>query len=137
MRKNKYNAKKTFCKQGHKHDSRTEAARCDELHEQQDAGLISNLQVHKKYTLLGAQKYPGGTKNERSITYTPDFVYEKIGGCSHCQHLHRVSVLPAAPLGTHRRGGADAEHAGRRAGLYPADAGDVLSPAPLFRGRGL
>lgn len=39
--------------------------------------------------------------------------------------------------GTHRRGGADAEHAGRRAGLYPADAGDVLSPAPLFRGRGL
>ena len=67
----------------------------------------------------------------------PDFVYEKIGGRSHCQHLHRVSVLPAAPLGTHRRGGADAEHAGRRAGLYPADAGDVLSPAPLFRGRGL
>lgn len=41
------------------------------------------------------------------------------------------------PLGTHRRGGADAEHAGRRAGLFPADAGDVLSPAPLFRGRGL
>mgnify|MGYP001024639714 FL=1 len=79
MRKNKYNAKKTFCKQGHKHDSRTEAARCDELHEQQDAGLISNLQVHKKYTLLGAQKYPGGTKNERCITYTPDFVYEKNG----------------------------------------------------------
>lgn len=62
---------------------------------------------------------------------------KKIGGRSHCQHLHRVSVLPAAPLGTHRRGGADAEHAGRRAGLYPADAGDVLSPAPLFRGRGL
>lgn len=41
---NKYSAKKTVCGAGHMHDSKSEAARCNDLHILQARGDISDLE---------------------------------------------------------------------------------------------
>jgi hypothetical protein len=71
---NKYFAKKTECAFGHKHDSKSEASRCNELHEEQDLGLISQLEVHPKYffAIHGKQvKHDNG----RRVGMVPDWAY--------------------------------------------------------------
>ena len=76
----KYNAQKTDCCQGHKHDSRFEANRCDELHLMQKKGIISNLRTQVRYELTPAMKYEQfGMPNERNVTYIADFVYTQYG----------------------------------------------------------
>lgn len=45
MRRSNFFAKKSVCTHGHKHDSKAEHKRCDELHAMQSAGLISSLAV--------------------------------------------------------------------------------------------
>lgn len=70
----KYRAKKKICNQGHVHPSILEANRCDELHLMQKQGMISNLEIQKKFVILEAQKYKN-MPNERSIVYNADFVY--------------------------------------------------------------
>lgn len=47
----KYRAERTECSHRHKHDSKKEAARCDELHLMQRGGLISMLAVQVTYPL--------------------------------------------------------------------------------------
>lgn len=75
---NKYGASKTLCFKGHKHDSKKEAARCDELHLLLKAKIISNLEVQKKFVLIPPRKY-NSMKNEQGINYIADFVYEENG----------------------------------------------------------
>lgn len=73
-RSNKFRAKRTDCLHGHRHDSKTEAARCNELHDEQASGVISDIVVHPKYWfwINGTQlKHPGG----RRIGITADWAY--------------------------------------------------------------
>jgi hypothetical protein len=45
----KWKAKKAYCKEGHKHDSISEAKRCDELHVEYAAGEIEDLIVWPQF----------------------------------------------------------------------------------------
>jgi len=70
----KFRAKKTFCAEGHKHDSKMEAIRCDALHEMQRDGVIPPLPAHPVFYLQidGRQlKHDNG----RRVAYTADFQY--------------------------------------------------------------
>ena len=50
-RGNKYSAIKTVCRASHKHDSKREAAKCDELHLALKAGYIKDLQFQVPFEL--------------------------------------------------------------------------------------
>ena len=54
-------------------DSKKEASRYWELLMLQDGGVIKDLEVHKKYSLIPSQK--GVIRNERPVYYVADFVY--------------------------------------------------------------
>ena len=70
----KYGAKKTVCGQLHTHDSKLEAARCDQLHMMQRMGDISHLTVHPKFFfILDGQQLKHD--NGRRVGYTADFQY--------------------------------------------------------------
>ena len=69
----KYGARKTICNQGHKHASKKEAQRCDELTLLEKAGEIANLEQQPKNVLQDGFLYKG--KKIRPITYTADFRY--------------------------------------------------------------
>ena len=43
MNGHKFRAVKTVCAEGHTHPSKTEAAKCDDLHQQERDGLITHL----------------------------------------------------------------------------------------------
>ena len=45
----KWKAKKAYCAEGHKHDSISEARRCDELHDMQSRGYIDDLIVWPQF----------------------------------------------------------------------------------------
>lgn len=86
---NKYHAKKTACYYGHEHDSKKEAERCNELHMMQAHGLISGLEIQKKFLLIPQQREPDvttatgrtvkGKVIEREVNYIADFVYTENG----------------------------------------------------------
>lgn len=70
----KWKAKKAYCKEGHKHDSLSEAKRCDELHLMQTAGEIDDLIVWPQFWFVinGRQiKHDNG----RRLGYKADFQY--------------------------------------------------------------
>lgn len=70
----KWKAKKAYCKEGHKHDSLSEAKRCDELHLMQTAGEIDDLIVWPQFWFVinGRQvKHDNG----RRLGYKGDFQY--------------------------------------------------------------
>lgn len=90
MSYSKYNAKKCRCSQGHIHDSKKEARRCNELSWLECAGEVSNLQQQVKYVLIPAQyavstekytkgkhkgEYKRGKLIEKECAYYADFVY--------------------------------------------------------------
>lgn len=89
----KYRNKKSYCRQGHLHDSRKEADRCDELHLLKRAGKITDLEIQKKFVLIPAQfefieNYSKKTGKrlkdkkkcvEREVSYYADFVYNENG----------------------------------------------------------
>ena len=77
MRRSKYNASKMQCKQGHVHDSKKEAWRCNELHLMQERGEISDLAIQPKYILTGPYNY--GWRKEQALTYIADFEYIQDG----------------------------------------------------------
>ena len=70
----KYFAKKATCNNGHTHDSKREAARCDELHILQRAGQIHGLSVQPqfKYAINGDWLK---LRNGQVAGYTADFQY--------------------------------------------------------------
>lgn len=71
---NKYGARKSQCMNGHIHDSKKEATRCNELHTLLKCGFIKDLRSQVKYVLIPARKY-NRMKNEREVAYVADFVY--------------------------------------------------------------
>jgi hypothetical protein len=74
----KWKAKKAYCKEGHKHDSISEAKRCDELHLMLAAGEIDDLIVWPQFWFVidGRQvKHDNG----RRLGYLADFGYTKNG----------------------------------------------------------
>lgn len=86
---NKYHAKKSTCFYGHEHDSKKEAERCNELHMMQAHGIISDLEIQKKFLLIPQQREPDTTTAtgkaakgkviEREVNYIADFVYTENG----------------------------------------------------------
>jgi hypothetical protein len=77
-RRSKYNAKKAYCAQCHKHDSKREAVRCDELHTLWAAGEIGGLVIQPQFWFVinGNQvKHDNG----RRVGYKPDFAYTENG----------------------------------------------------------
>lgn len=74
----KYKAKKTVCGQAHQHDSKREAQHCDVLHQELEAGLISNLELQPQFWFVinGRQvKHSNG----RRVGYQADFAYIRDG----------------------------------------------------------
>lgn len=74
----KYHNKKCICSQGHSHDSKKEAKRCNELHILQKMRYISNLEIQRKFTLIESRKYED-MPDERSVSYVADFCYMQDG----------------------------------------------------------
>lgn len=76
--RNKYGAEPTQCSQGHKHASKREAKRCDELHLLQRAGAISDLEIEPtfKFVIEGKPLLMG---NRQQARYRPDFIYVENG----------------------------------------------------------
>jgi hypothetical protein len=74
----KYRAVKSQCRAGHTHDSKREAIRCNELHDLQAAGAISDLIIHPQYWFIinGRQIKHG---NGRRVGYQSDFEYVENG----------------------------------------------------------
>jgi hypothetical protein len=74
----KYRAVKSQCRAGHTHDSKREAIRCNELHDLQAAGAISDLIIHPQYWFIinGRQIKHG---NGRRVGYRSDFEYVENG----------------------------------------------------------
>jgi len=74
----KYRAVKSQCRTGHTHDSKREAIRCNELHDLQAAGAISDLIIHPQYWFVinGRQLKHG---NGRRVGYKSDFQYVENG----------------------------------------------------------
>ena len=73
---NKYKNEKTIV-DGVKFDSKKEARRAEELKTQERLGLISNLEMQKKFVLQPSFKFLG--KTIREISYLADFVYKENG----------------------------------------------------------
>lgn len=71
----KYGNKKTEI-DGITFDSKHEAYRYVELKYMERAKLITDLQLQRRFTLLGAQKDKDGKVIERPITYVADFCYK-------------------------------------------------------------
>lgn len=71
---NKYRAKKTNCNNGHCHDSKHEAKRCDELHLLQRVGHISGLSIQPKFKFAISGEWLK-LGNGATAGYTPDFQY--------------------------------------------------------------
>ena len=74
----KYNSRKCACNQGHTHDSKKEAQRCNELAILERAGKIQELETQRKFILIPSRKYDG-MANGRQVAYIADFSYKQDG----------------------------------------------------------
>lgn len=77
-RPHKYRAEATTCRQGHKHPSKREAKRCDELHLLLRAGQIDAL-VYERSFPLHLDGEPIKMGNGHTARYRPDFTYSEDG----------------------------------------------------------
>ncbi len=77
MRANKYGAVPTVV-DGKKFDSKMEADRYRHLCLMLRAGIISNLEIHPKFTLVNPFVKKG--KKKSGISYTADFMYQNEQG---------------------------------------------------------
>ena len=67
-------AKKTECQHGHKHDSRRESKRCNELHALEKAGVIAGLKTQPFYPFHVNGSIPK-LANGHKVGVTLDFSY--------------------------------------------------------------
>lgn len=74
----KYKAKKTVCGQAHQHDSKREAEHCDLLHQELEAGLISDLELQPQFWFVINGKQVKHS-NGRRVGYQADFAYIRDG----------------------------------------------------------
>lgn len=72
------NARKTDCAQGHKHASKAEAKRCNDLHMLQSAGHITGLTISPQLWFEIRGK-PVLHSNGRRVGYKADFGYIERG----------------------------------------------------------
>jgi len=82
-RGNKFNAQRTECGFGHKHDSKAEARRCGDLNMLLKAGAIRNLDQQPRFFFTTDDGRQVRDERGRAISYRPDFSYEeatKAGG---------------------------------------------------------
>lgn len=63
------------CSQGHEHDSKPEAVRCNELAERQRNGEISGLKTQVEFDLLPKFTKRGEMPSEQAVRYIADFTY--------------------------------------------------------------
>lgn len=75
----KYGARKTVI-DGITFASRREANRYCVLKNLERAGIISDLKLQRKYTLIGSQRDKEGKVIERPVIYIADFVYKDENG---------------------------------------------------------
>lgn len=75
---NKYGAKKTVCRSCHKHDSKAESAKCDELAYSLSRGEISSFAVHCFFPFEIDGK-PLKMANGHKAGITVDFVFKEDG----------------------------------------------------------
>lgn len=73
----KYKSKKTICNQMHKHASKKEAHRCDELTILEGQGKIKELKQQPIFPVQHKFKFQG--KTIRPIAYVADFSYFDCG----------------------------------------------------------
>lgn len=73
-RGNKFNASKASCEQGHGHDSKREAARCDKLHSLEANGYITDLELHPQFWFV-IDGHQLKHENGRRVGYKADFLY--------------------------------------------------------------
>jgi len=73
QKRTKYFSRATVCEQGHKHQSKKEAHRCDELTIIEGLGTIKWLKQQPIFILQPKFRYKG--KGIRAITYQADFSY--------------------------------------------------------------
>jgi hypothetical protein len=76
--RHKYGAKASVCHEGHKHPSKREAIRCDELHLLQACGQITNLKVEPQFYFVIEGNQLKHAKGRRA-GYKPDFTYTEHG----------------------------------------------------------
>lgn len=76
--RNKYNARKTPCAQGHTHDSGREAKRCNDLHMLQRAGEISDLKIQQQFR-FSIDGRAVKLKNGHHAGIKIDFLYRENG----------------------------------------------------------
>lgn len=69
----KYKSKYTVCNQMHKHASKKEAQRCNELTVMEKQNLIKELRQQPRFNLLHSFRWRG--KTIRGIDYVADFSY--------------------------------------------------------------
>lgn len=74
MRKPTFFAKKADCANGHRHDSRAEAKRCDALHQAQERGEIASLRIHPEFDFI-INGLPVKMANGHKMKFTGDFEY--------------------------------------------------------------
>lgn len=73
----KYGAKKQACANGHIHDSKREAKRCDELHLLQRADVITNLSIqHQFWFVIDGKQLKH--KRGRRAGFKADFFYTEV-----------------------------------------------------------
>jgi hypothetical protein len=65
----KYRAVKTVCAGGHNHDSKAEAARCDDLRALEDLGHIAELEHQPRFDVI--------VNGVKVCTYVADFAWWK------------------------------------------------------------
>jgi hypothetical protein len=73
----KYGAKKTDCANGHTHDSKREAIRCDQLHLLQRGQAITNLRVQHQFWFVIDGKQLKHSKGRRA-GFKADFFYTEV-----------------------------------------------------------
>ena len=88
----KYYAQPSLCAKGHKHASKREAKRCNELHLLLRAGEIESLEQQPQYWfVINGQtlKHPNGSR----VGYQPDFRYiDRLSGATIVEDSKGVKV---------------------------------------------
>lgn len=102
----KYRAIKTDCDHGHNHDSKKEAARCNQLHDLEIDGAITDLKQQPSFAVTIGDNY--------ICTYVADFEY-RVQDCRIIEDVKGV-LTPVFAL---KRKLVEATHPGVVVTLYP------------------
>jgi len=103
---NKYSAKKTECAAGHLHDSKMEAARCDDLHIMLQRGDIAELEQQPVFRVE--------INGKLMCRYVADFAW-KVAGCRVIEDVKGM----VTPMFNLKKKLVEATHPGIVVTVYP------------------